>query len=323
MKRIPIGISHCLLGEAVRYDGDHQRNEKLVSLQDILEYRGICPEVSAGLGVPRDPIRLIKAGEQIRALQYTSPPRDVTEALVFQAELTVAQHPDICGYIFMQRSPSCGLFTVKQFNDSNSLISTDGRGVYARQLAKLMPLIPMEEAGRLSDRRHYENFLVRVAVLRDWKHNIKSDAKIEELRQFYERYRYQVMAQHLFIHVELEHLLASDVMIASAALKNRFIGRVMLALGFLPTHGGNVRTLRYLRDQLKRYSNRIEQINLSRMIEAYQHKQCAFSVPLAQVQTLLSRDGLQNTDADQFWHSIVHRTGINSFVFTKNPSVVS
>jgi uncharacterized protein YbbK (DUF523 family)/uncharacterized protein YbgA (DUF1722 family) len=315
MKKIPIGVSQCLLGEAVRYDGDHKRNDHLIALQDIFDYRGICPEVAAGLGVPRDPIRLIKTGGQIQAVQYTATPRDVTQELAEQAALVAQQYPDICGYVFMQNSPSCGLFSVKQFNAHAVLTATKGRGIYAARLAQLMPLLPMEEAGRLAQQYIYENFLLRVMTLRDWQCNIKSDAGVEELRTFYRPYRYQAMAQHLPLHIELEHLLASNVVPDITQLQSRFIARLMLALNHMPTRAGNVRTLRHLRDRIRGYLNRVEGINLSRAIEAYQSKQSPFSVPLAQVRQALSRYDLMPEEAGSFWCGAVRYSELKRATF--------
>jgi uncharacterized protein YbbK (DUF523 family)/uncharacterized protein YbgA (DUF1722 family) len=305
MKKIPIGVSQCLLGESVRYDGDHKRNDYLIALQDIFDYRGICPEVAAGLGVPRDPIRLIKTGGQIQALQYTVKPRDVTEELATQAVLVAKQHPDICGYVFMQNSPSCGLFSVKRFNAHTVLTDTKGRGIYAAQLTQLMPLLPMEEAGRLAQRCIFENFLIRVLAQCDWQCNITSDAGVEALRKFYRTYRYQVMAQHLPVHIELEHLLASNALADVSRLRNAFIARLMLALSYMPTRTGNVRTLQYLRDRMRVYLSRVERISLSRAIEAYQSKQSPFLVPLTQVQQALFRYDLMPEEGGDFWSDAV------------------
>src|SRR5690606_10821742 len=117
---------------------------------------------------------------------------------------------DICGYIFMQKSPSCGLFNVKRFSEGGLQVDRKGRGIFAAQLTRRMPLLPMEEAGRLADKNLRENFMVRVAALCDWKQHVAAQPSANALNDFYGRYQYQVMAQHLPAHFELAHLLANS-----------------------------------------------------------------------------------------------------------------
>ena len=114
MDKIPLGVSECLLGEPVRFDGGHKHNRYLTEvLGQYMAFHPVCPEVAIGLGIPRKPIRIVATDRGSRIQGVTNPDLDVTEALAAQADLAVAAMPDICGYLFMQNSPSCGVFDMK------------------------------------------------------------------------------------------------------------------------------------------------------------------------------------------------------------------
>ena len=116
MHKIPVAISQCLLGERVRFDGGHKHNHYITDvLGQYLEFRPVCPEVAVGLGVPRKPIRLVVIDKTTRVRGATDSHMDVTAELAAQADQLVHDSGDICGHIFMQNSPSCGVFGVKRF----------------------------------------------------------------------------------------------------------------------------------------------------------------------------------------------------------------
>ena len=198
MSKIPLGVSQCLLGEQVRFDGGHKRNRYLTDvLSEYIEFRPVCPEVAIGLGIPRKPIRLVVMGDETRVRGVENPDLDVTDGLVEQAELAVQQMPDICGYVFMQKSPSCGVFGMKRYRTNGFSMDNNGRGAFAKRFMELMPLLPVEEAGRLNDAGLRDNFLARVFAYHDFKTNIATAPTAKKLIDFYSRYKYQVMAHHV------------------------------------------------------------------------------------------------------------------------------
>ena len=143
---INIGISSCLLGDKVRYDGGHKRNSYIEkTLGEYFQFIRFCPELDIGLGVPREPIHLVKDGEQIKCIGVKNPGKDVTEALRASANKQMSWQSDICGYIFKKDSPSCGMERVKVYikNQPNRI----GAGVYAEQVMKNFPYLPVEEEG--------------------------------------------------------------------------------------------------------------------------------------------------------------------------------
>jgi uncharacterized protein YbbK (DUF523 family) len=161
-RRIPVGISSCLLGQPVRYDGGHKRNSLLLDeLGEFFEYLPFCPEVAIGLGTPRAPIRLTGTPSQPRAVVTLTEGVDVTAKLVDYAREVVKTCPRISGYVFKAGSPSCGVAGVQVY-DGQCVLSETSSGVYARSVMQAWPSLPVEEEGRLRDPTIRDRFLERV-----------------------------------------------------------------------------------------------------------------------------------------------------------------
>ena len=160
---IRIGISSCLLGWKVRYDAGHKRNAFLMeTLGRFVEWVPVCPEVEVGMDTPRDTLRLVRVGREVRMI-VPKTGADHTRAMRAYANRRVAElaRENLSGYILKSKSPSCGLENVKTF-DRRGRFSRPGRGLFAEALLARFPNLPMEEEGRLRDPRLLQNFLERV-----------------------------------------------------------------------------------------------------------------------------------------------------------------
>jgi FdhD protein len=159
-----IGISSCLLGERVRYDGDHKRASWLEALTPPVEWVPVCPEVEAGMGVPREPVRLVRAEGGPRMVSVNTG-IDYTDAMHALADRRIAAlaREGICGYVLKKDSPSCGLTSVKVF-DGDALHRRDARGLFAGALVSRLPGLPVVEEDRLSDECERDEFLHRCAA---------------------------------------------------------------------------------------------------------------------------------------------------------------
>lgn len=160
---IRVGISSCLLGETVRFDGGHKRDPFLTgTFGRFLEWVPVCPEMECGLGAPREPRHLVRVGEDVRLVTVKTG-RDLTAQLDTYATRRVAQlaSEDLCGYVLEEDSPSCGIERVRIY-DERGVPARTGRGRFAARLLERLPDLPVEEEGRLSDPRLRENFIERV-----------------------------------------------------------------------------------------------------------------------------------------------------------------
>ncbi len=315
MSKIPLGVSQCLLGDPVRFDGGHKRNTYLTDvLSEYFSYHPVCPEVAIGLGVPRKPIRMVVRDQRNRVVGIDDRSLDVTDDLAAQADLVADQMPDICGYVFMQSSPSCALFSLKRYDEQGKLLDKKGRGAYAERLVALMPLLPVEEAGRLSDPALRDNFITRVFAYHEWKTRVASAPSAKALLDFYSRYKYQVMAHHVPGYFAIGRLLANLADKTIEASCDAFIHEFMSALAHPATRKGNTNVLMHLRGYLKRQLSKVEQAELSQLIESYRLGHVPLVVPL----TLLKHHLLSLDDdylkQQRYWAPHPEKLGLRNFV---------
>ena len=163
MSTIKIGISACLLGTKVRFDGGHKKDSFLTgTLSDYFEWVPVCPEVEVGMSTPRESLRLVGDAESPRMVT-TKTGLDWTDRMNQYAHKRIAdlENMDLSGYILKSKSPSCGMERVRVYTDKG-MPTKKGQGLFAKVLADAMPDLPMEEEGRLHDPRIRENFITRV-----------------------------------------------------------------------------------------------------------------------------------------------------------------
>jgi uncharacterized protein YbbK (DUF523 family) len=162
-----LGVSSCLLGRSVRYDGGHKRSAFVCDqLGVFVEWVPVCPELEAGLGVPRPPMRLVRQGPDLRLLEIESG-RDHTQAFerFSRRRVEALRALDLCGYVLKKDSPSCGFERVRIHSDDGPP-RREGRGLFAAALCQAFPKLPIEDEARLDDPHLRENFIARVLAFR-------------------------------------------------------------------------------------------------------------------------------------------------------------
>ena len=203
-----IGISACLLGENVRFNGGHKQSQLCSEvLAAYFDFVPLCPEVAIGLGIPRETIRLVGDAASPQAVGSVHRELNVTAPLGEYGEKMAAEHSDLCGYIFMQKSPSCGLERVKVYRENGAPVDGGGRGIYAQAFCARHPNLPVEEDGRLNDPVLRENFLTRVFVYASWQQLLGEGLSRHRLLAFHARYKYLLMAHSPAHYKSLGNLL--------------------------------------------------------------------------------------------------------------------
>ena len=301
--RIPVGISSCLLGEKVRYDGEHKRSSYCHDLlSQHFDLRPFCPEMAAGLGAPRTIIRLTEQDGELRAMQQTDPSRDVTDLLASHADHVADTHADLCGYIFTERSPSCGLFRVKQYNDSGVQTGDRARGIFAARLSERLPLLPMEEAERLNDADLCESFILRVYVWHEWHSQLLPRLSAKQLLEYWSRCKYLVLAHDESIYRQIGPLLATLGQQNLHSLASTFFDLLMQALARPSTRGSNCNVLQHLRGYIKGALDETEKRGLDTAMAQYRQGHVPLSVPLAIMRQLLARHPQAWASAQSYLH---------------------
>ncbi len=188
-----IGVSGCLLGQQVRFDGNHKRNDYIVEkLKNHFDLVSFCPEVAIGMGVPRPPIQLVWQDEAIHARGVEQPELDVTEPLTGYFDSVREQIEPLIGYIFKQGSPSCVISGVRLHGNESGSGST--AGLFAARPLAAFPQLPVEEEIRLSDPRLRENFLIRLFVQGRWHDLFTAGFSFNALLEFHSRHKMLLLA---------------------------------------------------------------------------------------------------------------------------------
>ncbi len=241
--KIPVGISSCLLGERVRYDGGHKNNSLIKNtLSRYFEFRPFCPEVAIGLGVPRPTVHLVKQHQQIRCVATADPDRDITEQLVDCANQQTHWHKMIYGYIFKKNSPSCGPRNVKVHEDAEDLRhgsgsdenAATGAGIYARELIVNFPHLPVEDEDRLSNSVVRANFVERVVIYQRWQRLLSNELRLQALSAFHHKHQHIFIKHHKQLAAELEGLLSAAREDDIEQVKNIYIERLTNLLRIAP-----------------------------------------------------------------------------------------
>lgn len=177
-EKIKVGISSCLLGNRVRYDGGHKRDTNIIeTLGEYFDFISFCPEAETGMGVPRAPMHLVRRGKKILALKIDNHADDFTQQLENFSQEKHREISELCGFILKKSSPSCGMqaVCVYQDNDAAEIFEETGKGIFARSFKKQFPLLPLEEEGSLRKPVLRDNFIERIFDYHKLK--LKSDFK--------------------------------------------------------------------------------------------------------------------------------------------------
>jgi uncharacterized protein YbgA (DUF1722 family)/uncharacterized protein YbbK (DUF523 family) len=280
---IRIGVSACLLGEQVRFDGGHKRDAFLVdTFGRHVEWVPICPEIEAGFGVPREAMHLRRVGHEVR-LVTTRTGVDHTEAMRRYAATRVAalRANDLCGYVLKKNSPSCGMERVKVYGGSAPV--GNGRGLFAEALLEAFPHLPVEEEGRLSDPRLRENFVERVFAYRRLRSLFAGHWATGRVVGFHTAHKLQLMAHSPRLYAELGRLVAGARGMDRAAFRAAYETQFMAALEVMATPRRHVNVLQHI---LGYFSGRLDPAARRELMELIEDHGCGL-LPLVVPLTLV------------------------------------
>lgn len=269
---IPIGISACLLGENVRFDGGHKRMAFAVNdLAPWVRFEAICPEMAIGLPTPRPALRLVKINEGEIALRFSNQTEgDLTAAMQDFSSRRVSGLEHLCGYIVCAKSPSCGLERVRVYDADSKNNRKSGTGIFTIELQRQFPWLPVEEDGRLCDPAIRENFVERVYTLHDLNLVRKGGLTRGKLIAFHSRYKLLLLAHSQPEYRELGRFVASIENWAS--LDEFFVEyrlRLMSLLAHHATRRNHTNVLMHVQGYFRRQLNARQRQELSDLIARY------------------------------------------------------
>ncbi|ABK18522.1 YbgA family protein [Syntrophobacter fumaroxidans] len=269
MESIKLGISACLLGEPVRYDGGHKLDRFLRdTLGRYVQYVPVCPEVECGMSVPRESMHLEGDPEAPRLIT-TRTGRDMTAMMVEWARRRLEEPAlqDLCGFVFKSNSPSSGMERVKIFKDG--MPKRNASGIFAGLFMKRFPLVPVEDEGRLHDPVLRENFIERIFIARRWREVMNQGTKAGDLVDFHSRHKLQLMA-HSPKHLSaMGKLVAEGKKVPSAQLRAEYHRLLMEALKLKATAKKNTNVLQHIMGYFKKELSQDEKQELLEIIDRY------------------------------------------------------
>lgn len=287
---IRIGISACLLGEKVRFDGGHKQDRYLTqTLGRYFEWIPVCPEVELGLGTPRETMRLEQIQGGVRLVMPKSG-RDLTAPMREFAANRARQlaREELDGYILKSNSPSCGLMRVRLYGPSG-MPSRTGRGLFAEALAEQLPYLPIEEEGRLSDPRLRENWIERVFAYRRIQSFWKSRWTLQSLITFHTAHKLTVLAHSPMAYQELGQFVAGAKIIPRVEVRRTYHALFMNALSVLATPGRHANVLQHMAGYVKKELDPISRRELSDLIDDYRAGVVPLIVPLTLIKHYVRR----------------------------------
>lgn len=277
---IRIGISSCLLGCKVRFDGGHKKDDFLVNtFGSWVRWVPVCPEVEVGMGTPRESIRLVRDGDAVRLVAPKSG-RDWTEPMQAYSLRRVEElaDGDLCGYVLKKDSPSCGMERVKVYGDGMPVKS--GRGAFAEALLARFPDLPVEEEGRLCDPRLRDNFVERVFAYHRVKRLFAARWTVGGLVAFHTAHKLQLMAHSPQVYTELGRLVAAAKGADRAELARTYTSSFMSGLKALATARRNTNVLLHIVGYFKKLLDAGARAELLAIIEDYRRGLVPLIVPM-------------------------------------------
>jgi len=287
---IKVGISSCLLGAKVRYDGGHKQSRYCQNiLSDHFEFEPLCPEMAIGLGTPRKAIRLVSDDDRIRVVASDGS-FDVTDEMEEYAIKTSVTLDHLSGYILCAKSPSCGMERVTLYQAGTNDGQRNGVGVFAAQIMKDHPLLPVEEEGRLNDSLLRDNFITRVFAYNKWKSLVAGAGGVTmaKMISFHAQHKYLLMAHNPALYYKLGPIIGGNTEKSTADIADEYIKLFMQVLATLPTRKSHTNTLAHLQGYFKKHLSSDQRVDLASNIDKYRQGLLPLMAPLTLINHYLA-----------------------------------
>lgn len=278
---IRIGISSCLLGEKVRFDGSHKLDRFLTeTLGRYVEYVPVCPEVEVGLPTPRETLRLVGNSDEQR-LVFSKSGEDITERMIEWARQRVArlEKEDLSGFVFKSKSPSSGMERVRLY-DRNGVPNKTGVGLFAKVFMEHFPLLPVEEDGRLHDPRLRENFIEIIFTLKRWRESLAQGTSAKNLIDYHTRHKYLIMAHSVEVYRQMGKLVATAGDLNEDILYQHYLELLMKGMRQKATVAKQTNVLQHILGYFKKQLSADEKQEVIAVINSYHTVQVPLVVPL-------------------------------------------
>jgi len=314
--KIPVGVSACVMGDMVRWNGGHKRDRWVTDvLSEWFDFVKVCPEVELGLGVPRESLRLKRDDGGLRFIEGRTG-RDRTEAMRDYCRRRVEELAPLRlrGYILKKDSPSCGMERVRLY-DRNDVPARTGVGLYVEALAERFPRLPLEEEGRLHDARLREHFVTRVFAHDRWlRLREAGGARAADVVTFHTAHKTLLMAYNQEAAGELGRLVAQAGSLPIDELLERYEEGFLAAMRRVVSPGRHVNVMQHLAGYLKRDLEAGDRADIQRVIEDYRRGLVPLITPLTLLQHHFRRLRHDWIDAQAYLDPYPRELGLRSAI---------
>lgn len=279
---IKIGVSSCLIGEKVRWNGDHKQDRYVRQiLGNYFEYIPVCPEMEVGMGVPRETVALYGTPEAPKMISKTSK-IDWTERMnrYVKDRINKLAHDDLSGYIFKSKSPSCGIARVPVFSETDPSKARHRGGMFAHAFMNEFPLVPIEDEGRLNDAKIRENFIVRVFSFNRLQKLMDKEFSRGALVDFHTRHKFLLLAHSRKHYTTLGKLVADSKSLKPGEIKFQYSQLFMEGLTYRSTAKKNTDVLLHMMGFLKKVLTKGEKEDILTTLEDYRKELLPLIVPV-------------------------------------------
>ena len=294
-EKIRIGVSSCLIGEKVRWNGDHKQDRYVREiLSRYFEYIPVCPEVEVGMGVPRETVALYGDPEKPSMISKKTQ-TDWTKPMekYIKSRINTLSADDLCGYIFKSKSPSCGMGRVPLYSEFGSHKVKHGPGMFANAFINSFPLVPTEEEGRLNDPRIRENFIVRVFSFKRFNLLLNEKFSLGQWVKFHTQHKFLLLAHSRKHYDELGELVAHSKTIKPSELKKKYGELFMEALTSKSTPKKNTDVLLHMMGFFKKLLTKIEKEDILSTIEDYRSEILPLIVPVTLIRHQVKKHNIE------------------------------
>lgn len=283
MEKIRLGVSSCLMGEAVRYDGQAKRERYITdTLSKWFDFCPVCPEFELGLGVPREPMHLEGDANKPRLVTIRTR-TDLTDSMNAWCEqrLQALEDENLSGFIFKSKSPSSGMERVKVYPEGGKgMPVNNGSGLFAAAFMKHFPLVPVEEEGRLHDPVLRDNFIERIFIFQRWRDMLDQDSSRKGLVHFHEVHKYLFMSHGIPNYRQLGKMVADVASRELEEVQYEYQELMMQTLRLTATVKMHVNVLEHLAGYFKKKLESDEKAELHEVIEKYHSGHVPLIVPI-------------------------------------------
>jgi uncharacterized protein YbgA (DUF1722 family)/uncharacterized protein YbbK (DUF523 family) len=276
-----IGISSCLLGNEVRWNGGHKRDKYLTNtLGRYVDYVPVCPEVEAGFGVPRETFRLVGNADSPRLITFKSKTDHTDQMLTWaKKRLRDLEKEDLCGFIFKSDSPSSGMIRVKVYNEKG-MPHKIGVGIFARAFMEHFPLIPVEDDGRLNDPLIRENFVLQIFTMKRWRDSLAGRRSMGKLVDFHTRNKLLLLSHSQKHYRLMGKLVADGKKLPIQELYHQYQQLLVEALRLKTTIKKHNNVLQHLMGYFKKQLSADEKQELLEVFDSYRKGLVPLIVPI-------------------------------------------